>query len=575
MLRFAVSNENQMSHATKWDTLRAHAARLSGVPLSDLVNDALVNAPDAETNFSRLLQIGDLRLDLTRHRIDADAWSSLFDLARDVGISAARDALFAGEAVNETEGRAAFHMALRAPAGSEMTLATGEDVMADVLSVRVRMAAFADGVRGGGIVGATGQRFTRVINIGIGGSDLGPAMAVRALAAFHDGPRVDFVSNVDPTHLNDVLADADPATTLFLVASKTFTTAETLANARAARDWVVAPLGDDAVPAHFVALSAAPDAVREFGIADERRFEFWDWVGGRYSLWSAIGLSLMLAIGSEDFEAFLGGAHAVDTHVRTAEPEANAAVQLALLTVWYRNVIGTGSRVVLPYDQRLELWPSFLQQLDMESTGKRVRLDGTPIGRPTTPVIWGATGTNGQHAFFQWLHQGAEIVPAEFLVPALPDVGSDARTTSQHAMLVANALAQVESLMSGRNLQATMATLRSTGLADEEARRLAPHMTFPGGRPSTVILYPRLTPGVLGQLIALNEHRVFMEAVLWGVNAFDQYGVELGKVLAKPLTHDVAQVLAGEAPDADADRSPGTTSLLSQLAHLVASDDGH
>jgi glucose-6-phosphate isomerase len=396
----------------------------------------------------------------------------------------------------------------------------------DVHDVLEAMAAFAQEVRKSAI--------TDVVNIGIGGSDLGPAMATLALAPYHDGPRLHFVSNVDGAHIADTLSGLKPETTLFLVASKTFTTIETMTNARTARGWEVEHLGEARVGQHFAAISTALDKVRAFGIPESRAFGFWDWVGGRYSLWSAIGLSLMIAIGPRHFMDMLHGAHAMDQHFLNAKPLENLPMLLGLLGVWHRNACGLPSRAVIPYDQRLARLPAYLQQLDMESNGKRVTAEGKPVAENTGPVVWGEPGTNGQHAFFQLLHQGTTVIPVEFLIAAEPhEPGAHLRL--HHDLLIANCLAQSQALMRGRTLKEAEAQLIASGKSKAEAKRLAPHRVFEGNRPSITIAYRKLDPFTLGRLIALYEHRVFVEAAIWGINAFDQWGVELGKELATGL----------------------------------------
>jgi len=411
-----------------------------------------------------------------------------------------------------------------------------------------RMGAFAEAIRDGTARGATGRAFTDVVNIGIGGSDLGPVMATLALAPYHDGPRVHFVSNVDGAHIHDTLKGLDPATTLVIVASKTFTTVETMTNAAAARRWVAGALGEAAVSRHFAAVSTALDKVAAFGIDAARVFGFWDWVGGRYSVWSAIGLPVMIAVGAEDFGRFLDGAHAMDQHFRDAPMGGNLPVTLGLVGYWHRAICGFPTRAIIPYDQRLARLPAYLQQLDMESNGKRVTLDGRALDGPSGPVVWGEPGTNGQHAFFQLLHQGTDVIPVEFMIAA---IGHEPNLAIQHEMLIANCLAQSEALMKGRTLAEARAQLKAKGLPDAEADRLAPHRVFPGNRPSITMLYDRLDPFALGRLVALYEHRVFVEAQLFGINAFDQWGVELGKELATELL----PVVAGDEPFAGRDAS--------------------
>ncbi len=509
--------------------------------------------PQRFARFSR--EADGMLLDASKTTLDDAALAALFRLARARKVERQRDAMFAGKPINVTEGRAVLHTALRNRSDRPVRV-DGRNVMPDVKAVLRRMGAFADGVRSGRIAGAGGQRFTDVVNIGIGGSDLGPAMATLALAPYHDGPRAHFVSNIDGAHLHDTLKGLDPARTLVIVASKTFTTIETMTNALSARAWLVAALGEAAVGKHFCAVSTALDKVAAFGIDTARAFGFWDWVGGRYSLWSAVGLPLMLAIGKERFGEFLDGGHAMDRHFRTAPLEDNLPVWLALVGVWHRNACGCATRAVLPYDQRLARLPAYLQQLDMESNGKGVTLEGTPAPRQTGPVVWGEPGTNGQHAFMQLIHQGTQTVPVEFLLAA---EGHEPDLKHHHAILAANALAQAEALMKGRTLAEARAQLRAKGLPDAEVERLAPHRVFSGNRPSTMLLYRRLTPFTLGQIIALYEHRVFVEAAIWGVNAFDQWGVELGKELATGLQ----AVVEGKAPPKGRDGS--TAGLVAWL----------
>ena len=473
----------------------------------------------------------DLLFDYSKCAVTTETLGLLEGVAREAGVEQRRAEMFSGEKINGTEGRAVLHVALRNEAGRPV-MVDGRDVMGDVRAVLDAMGAFADAVRDGTVKGVTGKAFTDVVNIGIGGSDLGPAMATLALAPYHDGPRAHYVSNVDGAHIADTLKGLNAETTLFVIASKTFTTIETMTNAETARRWVAESLGQGAVPAHFAAVSTALDKVAAFGIAPDRVFGFWDWVGGRYSLWSAIGLPIMLAVGKENFAAFLAGAHAMDRHFAEAPLRQNLPMLLGLVGYWHRVACGYPTRAVIPYDQRLARLPAYLQQLDMESNGKGVTLDGTPVSTPTGPVVWGEPGTNGQHAFFQLLHQGTDIVPVEFLVAAN---GHEAGLRHHHDLLLANCLAQSEALMKGRTLEEARAQMLAKGMDEEEVERIAPHRVFPGNRPSVTLLYGRLDPHTLGRLIALYEHRVFVEAQLFGINAFDQWGVELGKELATGL----------------------------------------
>ena len=468
------------------------------------------------------VRLGDMLLDFSKTAIDARSLTLLIELAAARGVPERRDLMFTGARINTTENRPVLHIALRNRSGKPI-LVDGRDVMPEVDGVLDRMAAFADGVRSGAIAATDGGKFTDVVNIGIGGSDLGPAMATLALAPYHDGPRSHYVSNVDGAHIHDTLAGLDPKRTLVIIASKTFTTIETMTNARTARTWLQATLGEFA-GRHFAAVSTALDKTAAFGIDPERVFGFWDWVGGRYSVWGAVGLPLMIAVGPRNFAEFLTGAHEMDQHFLNAPLPENMPVLLGLVGIWHRNVMGYPTRAVLPYDQRLLRLPAYLQQLDMESNGKRVTLDGSPVASATGPVVWGEPGTNGQHAFFQLIHQGTEVIPCEFMVAA---IGHEPALEHHHQLLLANCLAQSEALMRGRTLAEAEATV--------EDPALAPHKVFPGNRPSTTLIYATLDPRTLGRIVALYEHRVFVEGVIWGINSFDQWGVELGKELATAL----------------------------------------
>ena len=498
----------------------------------------------------------DLLFDYSRQRVTQATLANLTILAKAASVEPKRDAMFAGAIINTTERRAALHTALRNLSGKPV-MVEGRDVMPEVGAERAKMLAFAGDVREGRLRGALGQPMTDVVNIGIGGSDLGPAMATRALSAFAPANlRSHFVSNVDGADIADTLRGLDPARTLFIVSSKTFTTQETMTNAHSARAWIAAGLGEGAVADHFAAVSTRLDKVAEFGIEANRVFGFWDWVGGRYSIWSSIGLPLAIAIGPEHFTEFLGGGHDIDRHFCEAPAAQNIPMLMGLLSVWNRNILGYASQAVIPYDQRLGRFPAYLQQLQMESNGKSVRLDGAPVETQTGAVIWGEPGTNGQHAFFQLLHQGTEIVPVDFLVAAIP-TNADAH---HHDLLLANCLAQGEALMRGRSAAEAEAITKAQGASTEEAARLSPHKTFPGSRPSSTLLYAKLTPRMLGRLIALYEHKVFVEAAIWDINAFDQWGVELGKELASRLAPIVS--------DASADTSALDASTAGLVAHL-------
>ncbi|MDX5382426.1 MAG: glucose-6-phosphate isomerase [Rhodobacterales bacterium] len=516
---------------SRLDTLKQTAATRSILSLFD--------DPDRARAFSA--RFDGMLFDYSKTAIDAPTRKALLELAQAADIEERRTAMFAGEKINETEGRAVLHTALRAPADAAVFV-DGQDVMPGVRLTLDRMQNFANAVRAGRIKGQGGA-ITDVVNIGIGGSDLGPAMAVLALAPYHDGPRCHFVSNVDGAHVADTLKDLDPARTLLIVASKTFTTIETMTNARTARDWLAASVADPG--AQCVALSSAIDKAGAFGIAADRVFGFEDWVGGRYSMWGPIGLSLMLAIGPDRFHQMLAGAAAMDAHFRQAPLSENLPVLLALTGVWHRQVLGHASRAVLPYDQRLSRLPAYLQQLEMESNGKRVAMDGSDLARPSGPVVWGEPGTNGQHAFYQLIHQGTDVIPCEFMIAAQ---GHEPELTHQHRLLIANCLAQSEALMRGRSLEAARAMMAAKGLSGAELERQARHRVFPGNRPSVTLAYDMLTPRRLGQIVALYEHRVFVEGVILGINSFDQWGVELGKELATALQ---PLLEGGEAGDKD------------------------
>ncbi|MGB3812959.1 MAG: glucose-6-phosphate isomerase [Shinella sp.] len=484
------------------------------------------------TRFSRYnATLGDFLFDYSKCAVNDAVLDGLEALARQAGVEKKRDAMFAGDIINITEERAVLHTALRNRANTPV-LVDGNDVMPDVNSVLDAMGVFADGIRTGALKGATGKKITDVVNIGIGGSDLGPVMATLALAPFHDGPRLHFVSNIDGAHIADTLKLLDAETTLFIVASKTFTTIETMTNAATARKFIADALGEAAVGSHFCAVSTALDKVAAFGIDATRVFGFWDWVGGRYSIWSAIGLPLMIAIGKQDFAEFLAGGHAIDTHFREAPVRENIPMLLGLIGYYHRNVLGYPSRAILPYDQRLSRFPAYLQQLDMESNGKSVTMDSTPVEGETGPVVWGEPGTNGQHAFYQLIHQGTTVIPAEFMIAAN---GHEKNLRHQHQLLIANCLAQSEALMKGRTLAEARAQLTAKGMDGVKADKIAPHRVFSGNRPSITMVYDSLTPFALGRLIALYEHRVFVEGVLFNINSFDQWGVELGKELATGL----------------------------------------
>ncbi|WP_421591242.1 glucose-6-phosphate isomerase [Shinella sp. M27] len=493
------------------------------------IRAAFAADPERFSRYSTTL--GDFLFDYSKCAVNDAVLDALEALAKEAGVEKKRDAMFSGEIINITEERAVLHTALRNRSNTPV-LVDGKDVMPDVNAVLDAMGAFSDGIRSGALKGATGKKITDVVNIGIGGSDLGPVMATLALAPYHDGPRLHFVSNIDGAHIADTLKTLEAETTLFIVASKTFTTIETMTNAATARKFIADKLGDAAVGSHFCAVSTALDKVSAFGIGAERVFGFWDWVGGRYSIWSAIGLPLMIAIGKESFGEFLAGGHAIDTHFREAPIRENIPVLLGLIGFYHRNVLNYPSRAILPYDQRLSRFPAYLQQLDMESNGKSVTMESKPVEGKTGPVVWGEPGTNGQHAFYQLIHQGTSIIPAEFLIAAN---GHEKNLRHQHQLLIANCLAQSEALMKGRSLEEAKAQLTSKGMDEAKADRIAPHRVFDGNRPSITMVHESLTPFALGRLIALYEHRVFVEGALFNINSFDQWGVELGKELATGL----------------------------------------
>jgi glucose-6-phosphate isomerase len=488
------------------------------------------------------LEAAGLFLDYSKNRIDRRTLELLVDLARERGVEALRAAMFAGEKINVTEQRAVLHTALRAPAAATLVV-DGQDVIADVHAVLARVKAFSDSVRAGTWLGYSGKPITDIVNIGIGGSDLGPKMVCLALRQYtHPRLKMHFVSNVDGHDMDAALSQVDPETTLFIVASKTFTTSETMLNAQTARRWFLQHAKPAALARHFVAVSTNLEAIKQFGIDPANMFPFWDWVGGRYSVWSAIGLPIALAVGFGHFSDFLAGAHAMDQHFTEAPLEQNMPAVLALVGFWNRQFLDSGSVSIAPYHQDLNRFPAYLQQLEMESNGKRVTKNGQPVDTPTCPVIWGDCGTNAQHAYFQLLHQGTDLIPIDFIACLRPAHELE----SHHAALLANCFAQSEAFMRGKTIDEVREDLRAQGLAAADVERLAPHKTFPGNRPSNTILTEYLTPHALGALVALYEHKTFVQGVLWDVNSFDQWGVELGKVLAKNIEAE----LKGEAqPD--------------------------
>jgi glucose-6-phosphate isomerase len=546
-----------LTRSAAWRALEGHADAMAGVHLRDL----FASDRDRFARFS--LRLDDLLLDYAKNRVTEETMRLLLALARQAELELWRTRMFSADQINTTEHRAVLHIALRNRSNRPI-LVDGRDVMPEVRAVLAKMRDFSERVRGGAWRGHTGEVVTDVVNIGIGGSDLGPFMACEALKPYWCADlRPHFVSNVDAAHLLDTLAPLDPARTLFVVASKTFTTQETMTNAASARRWLVDRLGEEAAVArHFVAVSTNVEAVAAFGIRTENMFEFWDWVGGRYSLWSAIGLPIALAVGFARFEELLAGAHAMDEHFRTAPLERNMPVILALLGVWYRDFLGACSHAVLPYSQHLHRLPAYLQQAEMESNGKSVRREGGRVDYATGPIVWGEPGTNGQHAFFQLLHQGTELVPADFLAAAesLTPLGD------HHDKLLANFFAQTEALAFGKTADEARVELEREGLSGVALEALLPHKVFEGNRPTNSILFRRLDPATLGKLIALHEHKIFTQGVLWEINSFDQWGVELGKQLAKVILPQ----LAGPGPVTSHDSS--TNGLINHMKALRATD---
>ncbi len=538
-----------------WKALRAHCREVAGLHMRDLF--------DADPRrFDRLsLSLGDFLFDFSKNRITERTMALLADLARQADVEGWRARMFAGQRINATEDRAVLHTALRTPPGIRIEV-DGEDVMEAVRAELGKMRTFTVAVRGGIWKGHTGQRIRDVVNIGIGGSDLGPAMACQALTPYHHPElSLHFVSNVDGTHIAETLGRLDPESVLFIVASKTFTTQETLANAHTARRWLVEALGEAAVARHFVALSTNAEAVSAFGIEVANMFEFWDWVGGRYSLWSAIGLAVALAVGSERFSELLAGARSMDEHFLSAPLEANMPVVMALIGIWNTCFLGAASHAVLPYDQYLARLPAYLQQAEMESNGKGVTRDGHAVDYATAPVLFGEAGTNGQHSFYQLIHQGPRPVPCDFIAAA----ESHNPISDHHRILLSNFLAQTEALMRGKTEAEARAELAAAGLSGKALERLLPHKVFEGNRPTNSILVRRFDPRTLGMLIALYEHRIFVQGVIWRINSFDQWGVELGKQLAQAIQPELEM---GEAPARGHDSS--TNGLIDHYRRLLA-----
>ncbi len=546
-----MSETPRLTRRPEWAALEDHRAEALQRPrLRELF------AADPSRAERYVVRVGDLRLDYSKHLITDETLALLRELAAATDVFGLRDAMFRGERINVTEDRAVLHTALRAPREAVIEV-DGENVVPKVHAVLDKMSAFADRVRSGEWTGHTGRRIRNVVNIGIGGSDLGPAMAYEALRPFTARELTfRFVSNVDGADLHEAVRDLDPAETLFIVASKTFTTIETITNATSARTWLLAGLGgeDKAVAKHFVALSTNAEKVTDFGIDPDNMFEFWDWVGGRYSYDSAIGLSLMIAIGPDRFREMLDGFHTVDEHFRTAPAEANAPLILGLLGIWYGNFFGAESHAVLPYSHYLSKFTAYLQQLDMESNGKSVDRDGQVVGWETGPVVWGTPGTNGQHAYYQLIHQGTRLIPADLIGFARPVAELSDALKAQHDLLMANLFAQGQALAFGK----TADEVRAEGVPEEQV----PHRTFLGNHPTTTILAPELTPSVLGQLVALYEHKVFVQGAVWNIDSFDQWGVELGKVLAKRV--EPALTEGTEVPGLD----PSTAALVTAYREL-------
>ena len=539
-----------LTESPAWKALAQHHAAVR----EQHVRDLFAADPQRFERFS--IEVEGLLVDYSKHRVTGDTMKLLFDLARQAKVTDLRDRMFAGDKINGTEGRAVLHVALRNRSNRPIVV-DGQDVMPEVNAVLAKMRAFTDSVRSGAWKGHTGKRITDIVNIGIGGSDLGPVMASLALKPYwHPEMRAHFVSNVDGTHLAEVLKIVDPSQTLFIVESKTFTTQETLMNAKSARAWLVEKLGTDAaVPKHFVAVSTATEEVKKFGIDTNNMFAFWDWVGGRYSLWSAIGLPIELMIGADGFEELLAGGHAMDEHFRSAPLEKNLPVILGMLGVWYMNFFGAQTHAILPYDQYMSRFAAYFQQGDMESNGKRVDRQGRFIEDYTTgPIVWGEPGTNGQHAFYQLIHQGTRLIPCDFLAP----LETQNPLGKHHEVLLANFFAQTEALMKGKTPEEARAELEAQKLSPERVKELVPHKTFPGNRPTTSVLFTKLTPRALGTLVAMYEHKIFVQGAVWDIYSFDQWGVELGKQLAKKIEPEL------ESKGAVASHDGSTNALINR-----------
>jgi glucose-6-phosphate isomerase len=528
-----------MAHLTQypvWEKLCKHEQNIANMHMRDMF------ANDSKRFEKFSLKFSDILLDYSKHRITDETLPLLFQMAREAKIEEWRDHMFAGEKINITEGRAVLHTALRNRANTPVFV-DGKDVMPEVNAVLAQMRAFSDKVRDGSWVGYTGKRITDVINIGIGGSDLGPVMVCDALTPYaRPDIRMHFVSNIDGAHLMRALNKCNPETTLFIVASKTFTTQETMTNARSARDWFLQTAKDQTyIAKHFVALSTNTKAVSDFGIDTANMFAFWDWVGGRYSLWSAIGLSIAISVGMDNFEALLTGGHEMDVHFRTAPLERNMPVIMAMIGIWYNNFFHVDTHAILPYDQGMARFPAYLQQADMESNGKFICRDGNRVKYKTGPVVWGEAGTNGQHAFYQLIHQGTQMVPADFLMPVHSHYQVGSHGDEHHHILFANFLAQTQAMLLGKTREEARIELEKQGISGEALERLLPHKVFEGNRPTTSILFDKLTPNTLGKLIALYEHKIFVQGIIWNINSFDQWGVEYGKQIAQQILPQLQQ----------------------------------
>lgn len=541
-----------LTELTAWKELEKQYAETRNAHMRDM----FAKNPRRFEEFS--VSAGDLFLDYSKNRIDRKTMDLLIELAKETGVEATRDKMFAGEKINITENRAVLHTALR-NRSDEPVYVDGKNVMPQIREVLAKMKTFSEAVRNGEWKGATGKEITDVVNIGIGGSDLGPVMVTEALKHYQkDNLHVHFVSNVDGTHMVETLKSLNPETTLFCVASKTFTTQETMTNARTARAWLVGALGEDAVAKHFVALSTNTEEVKKFGIDTNNMFAFWDWVGGRYSLWSAIGLSIAVAVGFDNFAELLAGAYDMDVHFKTAPLDKNIPVILGLLGVWYHNFFGAEAYAVLPYDQYLHRLPAYLQQADMESNGKGVTRNGVPVHYTTGPILFGEPGTNGQHSFYQLIHQGTHLIPCDFIIPAI----SLNETGNHHPILISNVLAQAEALMRGKTAQEVRAEFEAKGEPEEKIEKLLNHKIFSGNRPSNMIVVPQITPRTLGKLIAMYEHKIFVQGVIWNVNSYDQWGVELGKQLAGKILPEILEAKPVSTHDSS------TNGLIAKIGEL-------